>query len=360
MSFLKRNRSITLLGVAVIAALFVIPGASLYYESTTGDSCARCHEIQPAYDVWHASTHRSVACKSCHGGGLLELNAHLANARRLVTHWRNDLPEQIRIKNSDVTAMVERCRSCHRQEFADWEAGPHSVTYATIFLDKDHNSKRLLMDDCLRCHGMYFEGGIQKLVNPVSTAGPWQLTDPSLANQPTIPCLACHAMHREGKPLNKPAVKPVNPGPRQEIFRPSLALFDRRELEHLPTASLPLPVMREGDRLVKMSPDQRQALCYQCHAPLAGFQVGSGDDRTAIGVHEGLSCLACHEKHRQTTRASCANCHPRLSNCGLDVEKMDTTFLSTNSRHNIHFVKCVDCHPKGVPPKRKTRTGAPS
>ena len=54
-----------------------------------------------------------------------------------------------------------------------------------------------------------------------------------------------------------------------------------------------------------------------------GAQVGSGDDRTGIGVHEGLSCLACHQKHGQQTRASCANCHPRLSNCGLDVEKME-------------------------------------
>jgi hypothetical protein len=49
---------------------------------------------------------------------------------------------------------------------------------------------------------------------------------------------------------------------------------------------------------------------------------------------------------------SCANCHPRLSNCGLDVEKMDTTFLKKESTHNIHFVKCVDCHAKGVPPRK--------
>jgi hypothetical protein len=83
------------------------------------------------------------------------------------------------------------------------------------------------------------------------------------------------------------------------------------------------------------------------------MQAGSGDDRTAVGVHEGLSCLACHLKHGQQTRASCANCHPRLSNCGLDVEKMDTTFKDPKGGHNIHSVKCADCHPKGVPSKRK-------
>ncbi len=142
-------------------------------------------------------------------------------------------------------------------------------------------------------------------------------------------------------------------GPSQEINRPSLAFFDRRTQESVPVARLALPAIQEGQRLVTMSPDQRQALCYQCHAPDASMQVGSGDDRTAIGVHEGISCLACHSRHAQKTRASCANCHPRMSNCGLDVEKMDTTFYSAASKHNIHWVKCADCHPKGIPPKRR-------
>jgi hypothetical protein len=60
-------------------------------------------------------------------------------------------------------------------------------------------------------------------------------------------------------------------------------------------------------------------------------------------------------KHGQKTRASCAECHPKMSNCGLDVETMDTTFRSTESKHNIHWVKCVDCHPKGAPKKEVSK-----
>ena len=108
----------------------------------------------------------------------------------------------------------------------------------------------------------------------------------------------------------------------------------------------------EGARAIRMSKDQRQALCYQCHAPTAAMEVGSGDDRTGIGVHEGISCLACHAQHGQKTRASCASCHPKMSNCGLDVETMDTTFRSADSKHSIHWVKCADCHPKGIPPRK--------
>ena len=227
-----------------------------------------------------------------------------------------------------------------------------SATYAEIFLDKKHNRQQLLMDDCLRCHGMHFEGGIRELVTPVDTRGPWRLWRPELASRPAIPCLTCHQMHREGPTLMRPAVKAVNASPAEEINRPSLALFDRRELMPVSVSRLPLPKMHDGVRAVKISPDPRQALCYQCHAPLSTFEVGSGDDRTPIGVHAGLSCFACHLKHGQKTRTSCASCHPQLSNCGLDVETMDTTFRSTKSPHNVHFVKCTDCHTKGVPRKR--------
>ncbi len=338
---------------ALLPAVLLMPLAGVIYHGAGGASCARCHEIRPSYDRWRVSTHRGEECASCHGGLLtLDANFHLKNLRRLVNHLRGTGAEP-RLAHANLDRVVQSCARCHRQEYAAWQSGPHSVTYARIFLDKEHNRKRALMDDCLRCHGMHFEGSISDLVEPLDTKGPWKLKRPELAEHPVIPCTACHQVHREGEPLRRPWVERAVTGPRQLVAKPSLALFDRRLLRPVSVRLLPLPEMREGERRVRMSPDPRQALCYQCHAPLAGFQVGSGDDRTPIGVHEGISCLACHERHTQHTRASCAECHPRMSNCGLDVEKMDTTFRDPSSRHNIHFVKCGDCHPKGVPPRRR-------
>jgi hypothetical protein len=87
-----------------------------------------------------------------------------------------------------------------------------------------------------------------------------------------------------------------------------------------------------------------------------GMQVASGDDRTPMGVHEGLSCVSCHNGHNENTTASCKTCHPQMSNCGLDVEKMDTTYTNAASTHNIHWVKCADCHQHGVPQMKKAAT----
>src|ERR1039458_4201226 len=79
--------------------------------------------------------------------------------------------------------MVDRCQSCHREEFAQWQSGPHSATYARIFLDKKQNTNRLLMDDCLRCHGMFYGGGIRDLVAPLDKSGPWSIVPAELSNR---------------------------------------------------------------------------------------------------------------------------------------------------------------------------------
>jgi len=347
---------------AVLFAILLLPGASVYYSYSQGRSCTKCHEIWQPYRDWHESAHRNVACSECHGD-VLTLNAgfHLKNLRQLTKHLRGEAPEQVRLRTADVLEIEKRCAKCHRQEYADWSAGPHGASYSKIFLNTDHNQRTLLIDDCLRCHAMHYQGSIRDLVTPVNIKGPWQLREAQLGVQPAMPCLTCHQMHRYGTPLSpSPAVKADDATSKEDINRPSLALFDRREQEYVAVSRLPLPQMHEGARLVKISPDQRQALCYQCHAPTASAQVQSADDRTPVGVHEGLSCLACHEQHGQKTRASCTTCHPQLSNCGLDVEKMDTTFKNLKSPHNIHTVKCADCHAKGVPRKKTRRDVATS
>ncbi len=351
--FRRFLRGVSYLLAALLGCVLVLLAYSAHYERTHGGACASCHEIWQPYSDWHTSAHRGVPCAECHGD-VFTLNAgfHINNMRRVFTHLRGEAPAKPRLRSKDVLEMVPRCRNCHEEEFADWQASAHSASYSDIFLNADHNHRQLLMDDCLRCHGMHYEGGIRDLVTPLSTAGPWQLKRAELKAAPVIPCLTCHQIHRQGVPMEKAAPEHPASSGQQEINRPSVSLFDRRELEHVSVAELPLPVkMLDGTREVKISPDQRQALCYQCHAPTSTLQVRSGDDRTPIGVHEGLSCLSCHLKHGQQTRPSCSTCHPKLSNCGITVETMDTTFKNRKSLHNIHFVKCVDCHTRGIPKK---------
>src|ERR1039457_4356479 len=130
-----------------------------------------------------------------------------------------------------------------------WESGPHSAGFARIFLDKKHNTANMLMDDCLRCHGMYYEGGIGDLVQPLSRTGPWRLTQPQLADMPSMPCVTCHQVHRQGDPMHKTGVEGRPAGPAPEVARRPLGLFHRHPQQYVPVAEFRIPAMKEGVRV---------------------------------------------------------------------------------------------------------------
>lgn len=351
--FRRLARAIVLLVVVLLAGAFGSLGYFHYAPSRM--TCLSCHEIRPSYDTWTTSSHREIPCRKCHGGALSSgFHGLRENAKRVVRHFTKNSHDNIRLGEEQVVDMTVKCRACHQSEYASWLAGGHSATYPAIFLNKKHNKAEQLNPDCLRCHGMFFESTIEHVAAPLTTEGPWHLLKSELATRPTIPCLACHQMHTSGTVAMQPDyAEPGTIASKRALRSIKTDFYDRREKVHFAAADLPQPRIHLNGNRIEISPDLRQRVCAQCHAPESSLDAGTSDDRTPRGVHAGLSCLACHESHSNDARASCAHCHPSLSNCGLDVEKMDTTYLSPGSKHNIHFVGCSDCHPQGAPEKSK-------
>jgi hypothetical protein len=226
------------------------------------------------------------------------------------------------------------------------------MNYSEVFLNPVHNKTETIYDDCLRCHGMFYDAGtVKDIVEPLDAAGPWKLKDVRLSDRPAIPCFACHQVHQAG-----------NPGKRQNHETPAsmhysrinetlTSFYYRRDNMYFPVSLLASPKENYQSVSVRISQDPNQSLCVQCHSPNAFGISGTDDDRTPRGVHEGISCLACHDSHSNAAIASCKNCHPAISNCNLDVEQMNTTYKYQTSKNNIHFVACIDCHIKGRPTK---------
>jgi hypothetical protein len=292
------------------------------------------------------SAHRNISCNECHGTALSNGFHSLSEKAGMVwTHFREEQVDGLRMTEGQVLESMKSCIRCHQDAWSDWLAGGHSATYQAIFLNAKQNSGEQLNFDCLRCHGMFFAGSVEDLIRPIDTRGPWQMKDTLMKDQPVMPCMACHQMHSSGLP----AIRPDYALPTlMEYNRPpwisSLAEYSRPEKMYFHVSVLPKPEIYNQGKPVRVSDDTRQKLCMQCHAPQANHQSGTADDRTPRGVHEGLSCLSCHKPHNNETRSSCQLCHPALSNCGLDVEKMNTTFADPKSPNNIHFVSCTDCH----------------
>jgi hypothetical protein len=349
-------QTVLVVKLALFGGLFLLmagAGSVGYYEfGSPEQTCLSCHELQKSYDRWSHSAHREVTCKRCHGGTVSSgWHGAKENFKRLVSHFRDTSHDHMRLSEEQVIHIQAECRSCHAQEFAQWRHGGHGITYAEIFLDQKHNKSEQVAEECLRCHGMFFEGAATDLLEPLNTKGPWRLKDTRLRDRPAVPCLACHQVHVAGHTAaSRKAAKDAPP------HRDAVCLYARRERCYFAAADLPAPKIVAHGREVRASADPRQRVCVQCHAPDAFGHAGSSDDRTPQGVHEGLSCLTCHAPHSNDARASCVQCHPKFSHCGLDVTKMDTTFRAPESRHNIHRVSCADCHPSGVPqPKQSSQ-----
>ena len=334
------------LWLLLIMSLGTAGGLGYFQFAPPEKTCLSCHEIHDAYDRWSVSSHRDVDCKACHGGSLTTgIHGLVENAQRVVGHFQAESRTDIRLDEEQVVRMQDACRACHASEFAAWQQGGHAATYADIYLDETHNRTEQLSNDCLRCHGMFFAGRIDDLVTPVDTQGPWRLVEARRQLWPTIPCLACHEVHRDSPRLADRAEGSP------EALVDAVSFYHRYEKEHFSTHILPDPRLTWQGQPVRLSSDRRQRVCIQCHAPESSEHAGTSDDKTPRGVHEGVSCLACHHPHTNDATASCATCHPVISNCGIDVTTMDTSFASAQSGHDIHFVACGDCHTDGVPRK---------
>ncbi len=339
----------SLLVLSVIILFFLIGFGSFYSywnSAPASKTCASCHEIENSVNILAQSTHRTLTCKECHGTALSN-GLHSLNEKSMMVfnHAKNENTEDIRLNEPQMLEVMNNCTRCHKIEQSKWLSGGHSAKYKDIFLNEKHNKTEQLNFDCLRCHGMFADVDIDELVEPLDIKGPWKFKDSAVANNPTIPCLACHQIHNEGSPYKSPEYS--NP---QDIFYKrkhsvsNVSYYNRHDKTKIMAENLPTLKLWENERQVKVSDDILMRNCIQCHAPNGKHQAGTSDDRTPRGVHEGLSCMACHDVHSNDARQSCIKCHPAISHCKLDVKTMNTSFADPKSPNNIHWVACTNCH----------------
>jgi hypothetical protein len=331
---------LAIVGAVVLASMF--GGYSTWNNMSPDNSCYSCHEISSRVDSFHVSAHRDLRCADCHGTATSDgVPGFMEKANMVFQHFtRYPVPEEICMNENQVLRVSGRCMECHQSEAANWMVGGHATTYEDIFMDPVHNAMEAPYADCFRCHGMYFDGTIDDLMTPLDQNGPWQFKDAEIAHNAAVPCLACHQAHTPNPTLAEYALAGTNALPRNEKF----SLYSRADKMHLQVDKLAKPKMFHEGKEIMTSDSPTQALCIRCHSPNVSHQAGTDDGRTPVGVHEGLSCNACHEPHSNNAMNSCVNCHPGSSNCGIDVRTMDTTFANLESPNNIHSVSCFDCH----------------
>lgn len=203
------------------------------------------------------------------------------------------------------------CASCHTQEHQRWSTTLHAADAKTVLLNSDHDTAELLTDECITCHSPFQAGSLKigDIVQPLNQTGPWQVVDANVAQWQAIRCEVCH--------------DPTSTAPKKLAF-------------HDPATQSYVAVADSTE------------LCEKCH------KAGTDDSRDLKGsVHEGIQCATCHfvagTEMSLDPRQACVLCHPGVNPKHPDVRTLDTTFLSKDSKNDIHFITCVTCHPNGAP-----------
>ena len=343
------NKIVILLLSSFIGLVLLFGGYSHWNSANPDKTCASCHEISPSVGEWQHSAHREIRCIECHGTAVSNgMHSLKEKANMVFTHLgKGKRHEEIRMSEKQVLELSDRCAKCHQSEYKKWLSGGHSANYAAIFMNGKHNQAETPYWACLKCHGMFYDGNIKTLLQKTETPdGAWKLRDSGQVALSTIPCLSCHYIHYENEVLGK-AARYDNPraiSQARPYRKPALGWYVRDDKRHIPVDKLMKIKMFDKGEPFNVSDDPVNRLCIQCHSPDFSHQTGSQDDHTPTGVHLGISCIACHTPHSNDARNSCKTCHPAISNCGLDVTKMNTSFFDQNSPNDIHSVDCFDCH----------------
>lgn len=99
-------------------------------------TCAQCHEVTSACQLWKSSAHSDVRCVDCHGTALSGGIKGLAEKTGMIySHFtKKQTNEDVSLNEEQVLAVADRCAVCHQAEQAAWESGAHSTTYKDIFM----------------------------------------------------------------------------------------------------------------------------------------------------------------------------------------------------------------------------------
>ena len=327
-----------------IVMLLVIVGYTVWNRIDPVHTCAKCHEIAPSHASWVSSAHAGIQCLECHGTAMSSLKEKSGMVVKHLSGGKHH--DEIHLSEKQVLNIADRCIQCHQSEHAGWLASGHAVNYREIFMNPDHNTIEKPYWDCFRCHGMFYDGNIHDLMYLDGNSSDWTIKDKKQELRPAVPCLTCHQIHAEN-PVSERFVSSVDGVAKNLPRNPRTAFYMRADKMYLRSDMMTPVVMKDGDRQVNRAIDPNTVLCQQCHAPNYVHQAGSEDDKTTVGVHEGIGCTVCHKVHSGNTRESCIQCHSAVSkNCLQDVHKMNTTYLSRNSPNDVHRLTCVSCHEK--------------
>ncbi len=162
----NRKRKYVLVFGTVLIIGVVLAGA-IKFTSQSG-FCDTCHEMEPSYNAWQTSGHKSIECIKCHADpgtiGLIKTKAQ--GISEVYNHITGNYKTPITI-TSDTAEFSKRCLKCH--EDIKGKGKPHNLKHFEVgsqcmgchqglVHDPKTNNKVPDRSVCVPCHGQEISG----------------------------------------------------------------------------------------------------------------------------------------------------------------------------------------------------------
>lgn len=156
-----------ILAVGIFLVLGLVLAGAIKFTSYSG-FCKTCHEMEPSYNAWRTSNHKSVECVNCHADpgiiGLIKTKAQ--GLSEVYRHITGNYKTPITI-TSDTNAFSSRCLICHKN--IKGKGKPHNKTHFEVGAnctgchhglvhDPDTNRRLPNRSVCVPCHGEEITG----------------------------------------------------------------------------------------------------------------------------------------------------------------------------------------------------------
>jgi nitrate/TMAO reductase-like tetraheme cytochrome c subunit len=354
-------------------ALFASIGFTGLKATSSSSFCSSCHEMQPEFYTWKASTHSEVDCVNCHiEPGAKNLAKDKANGVvQLFKKQTQTYTAPIRMPKEIPDSACERCHNVNTREFTP--SGDLIIP---------HNKHKNRGIECIQCHNgvahgkiadrkMTFQADYDKWDQDQGTAAMSDLKfiRPDMetcmtchkARKVTLECSACHKTGMLPKSHKKAdfATKTHGLQAANDIQKCNQCHNDmsKEKLEGYEEVSvLDKYLSKNGQSTSKNQIDyaKENTFCSDCHTKRPPSHESKFISKHGKLANENQqSCLACHDIKRTLTpsknKVNCSSCHPASHNNKNFRENHPIPLMNvqrpTSTCYTCHVKeKCTSCH----------------
>jgi nitrate/TMAO reductase-like tetraheme cytochrome c subunit len=316
-------------------ALFFSLGAFGLEATSSSKFCSSCHEMQPEYYTWKASSHSEVDCVNCHTEPGIKQTAKdkVDLIVKAVKKNYNESAAPIRMPKEIPDSACEKCHNVNQREI--------TVSGDIIIPHDKHKDKDI---ECIQCHNGVAHGEIaDRKMTYQTDYDKWdsktgamamadlKFTSPDMdtcidchkARKVTTECSACHSTGMVPKSHEKADFKTATHGKQavEDLEECHLCHKDMstESLDGYDEVSIVTSFLNEEKTQSKQKNHfdyaKDNTFCQDCHNKRPESHDSSFFDNHGASANKNQeSCKACHDVKKSSSssesQVNCSSCHP--------------------------------------------------